>query len=292
MSHSLGGWKSEIRTPAWWGSGESSLPSWQVTALTALSHGEEKERGSSRVSPLTVVQSFSHVQLFGTHGWQDAQASLSFAISWRCAILTEMSLTHWVSDLIQPSPLLSFPFPLAFSLSQHQSLFQWVGLLHQVAKILELPLQHHSLQWILRIDFLQDWLVWSPCSPRDSQESSPTPQFKSISSSVLRLVYGPTLTSIHDYWKNHRMTLIPWWGLTLMTSSNPHCLLKMSSTIAIVFGTRASMYEFWGSMNIQFIAFYPPKFMTFSHTKHIHSISTSPKVILASPLKSKVQNLI
>ena len=46
-------------------------------------------------------------------------------------------------------------------------------------------------------------LVWSPCGPRDSQESSPAPQFESISSSALSLVYGPTLTSVHDYWKNH-----------------------------------------------------------------------------------------
>ena len=46
-------------------------------------------------------------------------------------------------------------------------------------------------------------LVGSPCSPRDSQESSPTPHFKSINSSVLSRLYGPTLTSIHDYWKNH-----------------------------------------------------------------------------------------
>ena len=43
----------------------------------------------------------------------------------------------------------------------------------------------------------------SPCSPRDSQESSPTPQFKSISSSLLSFLCSPTLTSIHDYWKNH-----------------------------------------------------------------------------------------
>ena len=48
-----------------------------------------------------------------------------------------------------------------------------------------------------------DWLVWSPCNPRDSQESSPTPQFKSINSLVLSFLYSPTLTSIHDYWKNH-----------------------------------------------------------------------------------------
>ena len=46
-------------------------------------------------------------------------------------------------------------------------------------------------------------LVWSPCSPRDSQKSFPAPQFKSINSSALSLLYGSPLTSIHDYWKNH-----------------------------------------------------------------------------------------
>ena len=48
-------------------------------------------------------------------------------------------------------------------------------------------------------------LVGSPCSPRDSQESSPTPQFKSLNSLVLSLLYSPTFTSIHDYWKNHSL---------------------------------------------------------------------------------------
>ena len=46
---------------------------------------------------------------------------------------------------------------------------------------------------------------WSPCSPRDSQESSPTPQFKSINSSGLSFLHSPTLTSIHDHWKNHSL---------------------------------------------------------------------------------------
>ena len=58
------------------------------------------------------------------------------------------------------------------------------------------------LPMIFRTDFLQDQLVWSLCSPRDSQESSPTPQFKSINSSALSFLYSPTLISIHDYWKN------------------------------------------------------------------------------------------
>ena len=42
-------------------------------------------------------------------------------------------------------------------------------------------------------------LVGSPCSPRDSQDSSPILQFKSINSSTLSFLYSPTLTSIHDY---------------------------------------------------------------------------------------------
>ena len=77
------------------------------------------------------------------------------------------------------------------------------GSSHQVAKVLELQLHHQSFQWIFRIDLLEDWLLGSPWSPRDSQESSPTPQLKSISSSVLSFLYGPTLRFIHDYWKNH-----------------------------------------------------------------------------------------
>ena len=81
--------------------------------------------------------------------------------------------------------------------------FKWVSSSHQVAKVLELQLQNQSFQWIFRTDFLLDGLVRSPCSPRDSQESSPTLQFKSISSLVLSSLYSPTLTSIHDHWKNH-----------------------------------------------------------------------------------------
>ena len=66
---------------------------------------------------------------------------------------------HWVGDAIQPSHPLSFPSPPALNLSQHQGLFQWVSSLHQVAKVLELQLQHQSFQRILRVDFFQDWLA-------------------------------------------------------------------------------------------------------------------------------------
>ena len=69
--------------------------------------------------------------------------------------LPELAQTHvhQVSDALQPSYPLSSPSP-AFSLSQHQGLFQWVSSSHQVAKVLELQLQHQSFQWIFSIDFL------------------------------------------------------------------------------------------------------------------------------------------
>ena len=112
---------------------------------------------------------------------------------------------HWVSDAMQPSHPLSSPSPPAPNTSQHQSLFQWVNSSHEVAKVLEFQLQHQSLKWTPRADLLQNGLVGSPCSPRDSQESSPTPQFKSINFLALSLLHSPALTSIHDHWKNNSL---------------------------------------------------------------------------------------
>ena len=127
-----------------------------------------------------------------------------FSVHHRLPELTQSHI-YWVGDAIQPSHLLSSPSPPTSNLFQHQGFFQWVSSLHQVARVLEFQLQHLSFQWILRTDFLYDGLVGSPCSPRDSQESSPTPQCKSINSSALSFLYSPTLTSIHDYWKNHSL---------------------------------------------------------------------------------------
>ena len=121
--------------------------------------------------------------------------------------LPELTQTqvHRVSDGIQPShPLLS-PSPPAPNPSWNQNLFHWTNSLHEVAKVLEFQFQHHSLQRTPRADLLQNELVGSPCSPRDSQESSPTPQFKSINSSGLSLLQSPTLTSIHGHRKNHSL---------------------------------------------------------------------------------------
>ena len=71
-------------------------------------------------------------------------------------------LSHWCHPTILSSVV---PFSSCFHLSQHQDLFQWVSSSHQVAKVLKL--QHQSFQWLIRTNILLDWLVCSPCSPRD-----------------------------------------------------------------------------------------------------------------------------
>src|SRR5574338_102835 len=111
--------------------------------------------------------------------------------------------------------------------------FHRVNSSYQVAKVLEFQLQHHSFQRNPRADLLQNGLVGSPCSPRDSQESSPTPQFKSINSSALSFLYSPTLTSIHDQWKT--IALTRWTFVGKVTS----LLFNMLSRLVITFLPRS-----------------------------------------------------
>ena len=92
-------------------------------------------------------------------------------------------------------------FSFAFNLSQHHGLFQGEGCSHQAAKGLEFQLSHPSLQWIFRVDFFLDWLVWFPCSPRDSQESSPVPQLKALSHLIL-----VRIVRIHGTWATTQPT--------------------------------------------------------------------------------------
>ena len=102
---------------------------------------------------LIIVLLLSHIWLFVTSWTVPGFPVLHY--------LPEFAQTHVhrVGDAIQSShPLLS-PSPPAFSLSQHQSLFQWVSSSHQVAKVLEFQLQHQFFQWISGlISFRMDWL--------------------------------------------------------------------------------------------------------------------------------------
>ena len=142
------------------------------------------------------VQSLSCVRLFATPWITACQASLSITNS-RNSLKLSLS-SRWCHPLSSPSPPAPNP-------SQHQSLFQWVNASHEVAKVLEFQPQHQSFQRTPRTDLRKNGLVGSPCSPRNSQESSPTPQFKSINSLALSFLHSPTLTSIHDHWKNQSL---------------------------------------------------------------------------------------
>ena len=143
-----------------------------------------------------------------------AQSCLTPCEPWTAARQASLSITSFQS-LLKVSPSSRWchltisssvvPFSSHLQSFPASGSFKWVSSSHQVDKVLEFQLQHQSFQWIFRTDFLSEGLVGSPSSPRVSQESLPTPQFKSINSSALSFLYSSTLTSIHDYWKDHSL---------------------------------------------------------------------------------------
>ena len=111
---------------------------------------------------------------------------------------------HQVGHAIQPSHPLSSPCPPAPNPSHHQGLFQWVSSSHQVAKVLEF--QSAS---VLPMN-IQDWsplgwIGWISLQSKGLSRVFSNVTIKSISSLVLSFLYSPTLTSIHDHWKNHSL---------------------------------------------------------------------------------------
>ena len=144
---------------------------------------------------LVVVQLLSCVRLFATPWIAAHQPLLSFTISWSLLKLMSIESVMPSHHLILCYTLLLLPsiFPRIRVFSSESVLcIRWPKYWHFSFSIT-----------VFRTDFFSDWLVWSPCSPGDSQESSPTPQFKSINFSAPSFLYSPTLTSIHDYWKSH-----------------------------------------------------------------------------------------
>ena len=139
--------------------------------------------GEAPVYSLTSVQLLSHVRLFVTPRTAARQASLSITNS--RSLLMSIELVMPFSHLILCSPLLLPP-----SIFPSIRVFSNESVLHIRWPKWEFQLQHHSFQWIFRTDFLYNWLVLSPFSPRDSQESSPTQQFKSINFSAVSFLYN------------------------------------------------------------------------------------------------------
>ena len=145
-------------------------------------------------------QLLSHVRLFATPWIAARQASLSITNTKSSPKLMFIESVMPSSHLILGCPLLLLPpIPPSIRVISNESTLRmrWPK---TGASAVASFLPKKSM-----VDLLQNGLVGSPCSPRDSQESSPTPQFKSINSAVLSLLHSPTLTSIHDYWKNHSL---------------------------------------------------------------------------------------
>ena len=157
----------------------------------------QKERQGPTIPPVlcfqggvqsSSVQSLSRVQLFATPWTAAGQASLSITIS---QTLFKLMFTESVTPsnhLILCHPLLLPPsiFPSIRVFSNESAIhIRWP--------------KYWSFSFSISPSYDYSGLVGSPCSPRDSQESSATPQFKSINSSVLSFLHSPTLTSIHDH---------------------------------------------------------------------------------------------
>ena len=146
------------------------------------------------------VQSLSHVRLFVTLWTAARQASLSITNSWSLlkfmSIESVMPSNHLI--LFHPLFLLPLIFPSIRVFSKESVLcIRWPKYWSFNFRIS--PSNEYSGLISFRIDCLDLLAV------QDSQESSPTPQFKSINSLVLTFLYSPTLTSKHDYWKNHSL---------------------------------------------------------------------------------------
>ena len=173
--------------------------------MKSYHHGQESGEKDSKLIlvhvqfVVIVVQSPSRVRLFVTPGTSAHQAFQSFTISQNSLKLMSIESVMPSNHLILCYPLLLLPsiFPSIRVFSSESTLcIRWP------------KYWSFSFTSVLPMNFQgwfpnQDWLVWSPCCPRDSQESSATPQFKTINSSKLSLLYDTAFISTHDYWKTH-----------------------------------------------------------------------------------------
>ena len=145
------------------------------------------------------VQLLSRVSLW-PHELQHARPPCPSPTPW--VYSNSCPSSWWCHSAISSSvvPFSSCPWSLpasgSFPMSQ---LFAWGG------QSIGVSASASVLPMNIQDDFLQDGLVGSPCSPRDSQQSSPMPWFQTINSLVLSLLYSPTLIPMHDQWKNHSL---------------------------------------------------------------------------------------
>ena len=144
--------------------------------------------------PLSLLFSRCHVPLFVTSWTTARQAPLSFTISRSLRKFMSIELVMLSSHPILCCPLLLPSIFPSIRVSSSESAFH-----------IRWP-KYWSFSFSISPSNGYSGLISGyPCSPRDSQESSPTPQFKSINSLLLSFLYSLTLTSVHDYWKNYSL---------------------------------------------------------------------------------------
>ena len=162
-----------------------------------------------------------HYKPMRCNNWSPALSSVQFSSSvvsnpMDCSTLGFLSITNSQSllklmsiKLVMPSNhlILCCPLLLLSSIYPSNRVFLNELVLHiRWPKYWSFSFSISPSNEYSRLISFRIWLFWSPCCPRDSQESSPTPQFKSVNSSMLSFLYSPTLTSIHDYWKSSSLT--------------------------------------------------------------------------------------
>ena len=153
-------------------------------------------------------------------------------------------LSRWCHPAISSSVIPFSSRPQSFPSS---GLFKWISPLHQVAKILEFQLQHQSFQWMHKTDLLWDGLVGSPCHPRDSKESSPTPQFKSINSSAFpgRLPSMGSHRVGHD-WSDLAATAAHAYHWTTGMGAVYYCIFLVALVVFSLLWSRERGVFLWG----------------------------------------------
>ena len=200
----IGKTDAEVEAPIFWPPDAKSWFIWKDPDAGKVWGWEEKGMAEDEMVGW-------HQQLNGhgfgwTQGVGDGQGGLACCGSWGRKELDMTERLNWTELILcyatWPSHSLSYTSSLALGLSQYQGLFQWVSSLHQVAKVLGSFSISSSNEYSGLISFRVEWFellaVWGTL-----KEFSPAPPFKSISSLVLSLLYAPTFTSIHHYWKSH-----------------------------------------------------------------------------------------
>ena len=154
----------------------------------------------------TSVQSLSSVWLFATPWTAACQPSLSIINSWSSpklmSIETVMATNHFILCCLLLLPSI-FPNIRVFS-NESALCIRWPK--YWSFSFKTGPYNEYPGLISFRMDWSPlEWTGWISLHPRDSQESSPTPQFKNINSLVLSFLYIPTVSSLHDCWKNHSL---------------------------------------------------------------------------------------